>query len=61
MTKKGICKERRLHIVSVTSQVALSRQVRWFKLAFWGPPRDEMKKGRRGRVDANGVGLVRRC
>ena len=27
MAKKGICKERLLHIVSVTSQVAISRRV----------------------------------
>ena len=34
MAKKGICKERPLQIVSVTSQVAISRRVHRYKLAL---------------------------
>ena len=34
MAKKGICKERLLQIVSVTSQVAISRRVHRYKLAL---------------------------
>ena len=34
MAKKGICKERLLQIVSVTSQVATSRRVHRYKLVL---------------------------
>ena len=34
MAKKGICKERLLPVVSVTSQVAISRRVHRYKLAL---------------------------
>ena len=34
MAKKGICKERLLQIVSVTTQIAISRRVHRYKLAL---------------------------
>ena len=53
MAKKGICKERLLQIVSVTSQVAISRRVHRYKLAL----RDEREEGRGRGADADGMGL----
>ena len=47
--KKGICKERLLQIVSVTSQVAISRRVHLYKLAL----RD--RQATRGRREEEGV------
>ena len=47
MAKKGICKERPLQIVSVTSQVAISCRVRRYKLAL----RDH--RATRGRTEAD--------
>ena len=48
MAKKGICKERLLQIVSVTSQVAISRRVHGYKLAL----RD--RQAARGRREEEG-------
>ena len=48
MAKKGICKERLLQIVSVTSQVAISRRVYRYKLAL----RD--RQATRGRREEEG-------
>ena len=59
MAKKGICKGRLLQIdiVSVTSQVAMSRRVHRKKTRITGPSSGESGEGRGGGVDADGVGL----
>ena len=37
LARKGVCKERLLQIISVTTQVAISRRVHRYKLAIKGP------------------------
>ena len=61
MAKKDICKETLLQIVSVTSQVAISRRNHRYKLAL----RDRQvttgrKEAKRG-ADADGMGWSHRC
>ena len=60
MAKKGICKEGILQIVSVTSQLAISRRVHRYKFALRDRKRREGGGKRRG-ADVDGVGLSHRC
>lgn len=59
--KKGIWKEKRLlQIVPVTSQVAISCRVHWYKLALWDRQEiRERKEGGKG-PDADGMELAHR-
>ena len=61
MAKKGICKKRPVLIISVTSQVAISRRVHRYKLALPDRPATKKEEGRGRGAAANGVGLAHRC
>ena len=49
MAKKGVCKERLLQIISVITQVAISRGVHRCKLALWD------HQATRGRKEEEGI------
>ena len=51
LARKGVCKERLFQIISVTTQVAISRRVHRYQLAL----RD--RQATRGRREVNGVPL----
>ena len=51
LARKGVCKERLVQIISVTTQVAISRRVHRYQLALWD------RQVTRGRREVNGVPL----
>ena len=55
MAQKGVFKERLLQVISVATQVAISRRVQRYKLSLRGRQRE---KGRRaGLINTNDLGL----